>query len=169
VGAVCALRDLLSLREQLRQAGQKVVFTNGCFDLLHVGHVRYLAQAKALGNVLVVGLNTDNSTRQLKGAGRPVVPEADRAEVLCALNSVDYVVLFDDLTAERLVQALRPDIYVKGGDYAARPGESGKDLPEARIVAEYAGRVVLLPLVAGRSTSGVLETIVERFCPRRPP
>ena len=165
MGVICTLEDLSPLRDRLRQVGQKVVFTNGCFDLLHVGHVRYLAQARALGDVLIVGLNTDASTTRLKGPTRPVVPEAERAEVLCALRSVDYVVLFDDLTAERLVQTLQPDIYVKGGDYATQPGAQGKELPEARIVAQYGGQVAILPLVAGLSTTGLLQTIADRFSP----
>ena len=168
MGVICAVEDLLPLRKKLREVGQALVFTNGCFDLLHVGHVRYLTQARALGSVLVVGLNTDASTRQLKGPGHPVVPETERAEVLCALRSVDYVVLFNDPTAERLVLTLQPDVYVKGGDYAAQPGDPGKDLPEARIVAQYGGRTVILPLVAGRSTLSLLKTIVERFSPAGP-
>ena len=164
MGRVLPLDMLLSLREQWRRNGQRMVFTNGCFDLIHVGHVRYLQRARTLGDVLVVGLNSDASTRHLKGNRRPIVPQDDRAEIVAALGAVDYVVIFDDPTAEPLVSALRPDVYVKGGDYAITPDEEGKDLPEARIVAAYGGQVVIIPLVEGRSTSDIITLVVERYC-----
>lgn len=147
-------------RENIKEAcgaaradGAAVVFTNGCFDVLHAGHVRYLAAAKAMGDFLVVGLNSDASVRRLKGEGRPVNPEADRAEVLDALRAVDIVTVFDEPTAEELVRIVRPDVYVKGGDYTM------ETLPEGRIVQEYGGRVEFVPLVEGRSTTNILARI----------
>jgi D-beta-D-heptose 7-phosphate kinase/D-beta-D-heptose 1-phosphate adenosyltransferase len=139
--------------------GERVVMTNGCFDLLHAGHVRYLQAAKALGERLVVGLNADQSVRQLKGPTRPLVPEADRAEVLAALGCVDYVVLFDAPTPAALVQLLQPDILVKGADYLGKE-VIGRDTVEGR-----GGRVELLPLLVGQSTTGLVQTIVSRHAP----
>lgn len=136
------------------QAG-KVALTNGHFDLLHVGHVRYLQAARALADALIVGLNSDASTAARK-LGRPVVPQAERAELLAALACVDAVVIFDALTAEGLVAALHPDIYVKGGDWN-RPG--GPRPPEASVVERYGGRVVFLPYVPDRSTTAIIARI----------
>jgi len=153
---------LAALREQataLRAGGGRLVLTNGCFDLLHVGHVRYLQAAKALGDFLVVGLNSDASTRALKGTERPLVPAAERAEVLAALACVDAIVVFDEPTAEPLVAALRPEIYVKGADYAEA------DLPEARIVRQYGGEVRLLPAIPGVSTTALVARIRGRAAP----
>src|SRR5881275_839903 len=116
---IVGLEELSERSEQLRAAGKKLVATNGCFDLLHVGHVRYLQAARALGDLLIVGLNSDASVRAYKGPGRPLVPQDERAELLAALRCVDYVVIFDEPTASALVSALQPDIYVKGGDYRA--------------------------------------------------
>lgn len=147
------LTALLQQRTDYRQAGRTVVFTNGCFDILHAGHVRYLNEAKKLGDVLVIGLNSDESVRMLKGEGRPVNPAADRAEVLAGLRAVDHVVVFSEATAEELVRALEPDIYVKGGDYSL------ERLPEAAIVAAYGGETVLAPMVEGRSTSNVINRL----------
>lgn len=137
----------------LRDGGQKVVFTNGCFDILHAGHVRYLQQARSYGDCLVLGLNTDASVRRLKGPERPINNELDRAEVVGALKSVDYVVFFDEPTAEALIQQVRPDVYVKGGDYTI------ETLPEGQIVLGYGGQVELVQLVAGRSTTNVIAKI----------
>ncbi|MEB3299543.1 MAG: D-glycero-beta-D-manno-heptose 1-phosphate adenylyltransferase [Candidatus Sericytochromatia bacterium] len=134
-----------------RKEGETIVFTNGCFDVLHAGHVRYLAAAKSLGNRLVLGLNDDASVRALKGPTRPLNVEGDRAEVLDALRAVDLVVLFSSATATPLVEALAPDIYAKGGDY--RP----ETLPEAPAVAATGGRIVLLPFLEGRSTTSLVQ------------
>jgi rfaE bifunctional protein nucleotidyltransferase chain/domain len=135
------------------------------FDLLHAGHVGYLQQARALGDLLVVALNSDASVRAIKGPLRPLTAEADRAALLSALRCVDYVTIFEDLTAESVVGALRPEIYVKGGDYAL--GEGGPPdlarLPEARAVLAYGGAVRLLTYAAGRSTSELIRLIVERY------
>lgn len=124
---------------EAREAGKTVVFTNGCFDILHVGHVRYLRQARAMGELLIVGLNTDKSVRVLKGSNRPVNSQDNRAEVLAALEFVDYVVLFDEDTPVELIKDIKPDIDVKGGDYNI------EDMPEARIMRDLGGRVEIIP------------------------
>jgi D-glycero-beta-D-manno-heptose 1-phosphate adenylyltransferase len=142
---------------RLRSLGKRVVFTNGVFDLVHAGHVRYLREAASLGDVLVVGLNSDESVRSFKEPGRPIVPEAERAEVVAALEMVDYVVIFGERTAEATVAELRPDVYVKGGDY--RPEE----LPEARVVEGYGGEVRLVPYHEGRSTTNIIRRILDVY------
>lgn len=139
--------------EELRSQGKKIVFTNGCFDILHAGHVRYLTAAKNLGDILIVGLNTDESVRKLKGSSRPVNKEKDRAEVLLGLKAVDYVVLFGEQTAENLISEVKPDIYAKGGDYTL------ETLPEAKIVQSYGGKVEFIQLVAGKSTTNIINAI----------
>lgn len=146
------LSDVQSMR-----SGKTVVFTNGVFDILHAGHVQYLEEARALGDMLVVGLNTDASVKRLgKGPDRPINPLEDRARVVGALRCVDAVVSFDEDTPESLIAELKPDIHVKGGDY--RP----EDLPETQIVEAYGGSVVILPFLAGRSTTAVIKKISER-------
>ncbi len=142
--------QLVALRAGWRSLGEKVVFTNGCFDLLHVGHVRYLNAARDLGDHLVVGLNSDSSVRRLKGPGRPVTPESERAEILCALTAVDAVVLFEEDTPLGLIEAVEPDVLVKGGDWALE-AIVGREVVEGR-----GGRVVTIPVVAGRSTSALI-------------
>ena len=148
--------NVVDFCEELKGKGNKIVFTNGCFDILHVGHVRYLQVAKNLGDVLIVGLNTDASVRKLKGNDRPINKEADRAEVLLALKAVDHVVLFGEQTAESLITEIKPDIYVKGGDYTL------DTLPEAKIVQSYGGRVEFIPMVAGKSTTNVINKITMK-------
>lgn len=152
---IIAREDIKAVAEKIKLSGQTVVFTNGCFDILHAGHVRYLAAARALGDCLIVGLNSDESVRGLKGPTRPVNGEEDRAEVLAALSAVDYVVVFGDRTAEGLVADIKPDIYVKGGDYCV------EDLPEAKVVKAYGGRTVLVPEVPGRSSSSIIDRIKD--------
>ncbi len=164
MGKVIALEVLSGLGAEARAAGRRVVFTNGHFDLLHVGHLRYLRAARALGDLLVVGLNDDACTRRLKGPQRPIVPQDERAELLTALEPVDRVVLFGTDTATELVAALRPAIYVKGGDYAAAPDAPGKPLPEAAVVRGYGGEVALIPLVPGRSSSDIVARVMARYC-----
>jgi D-glycero-beta-D-manno-heptose 1-phosphate adenylyltransferase len=151
----CSLPALLVLREAWRRQGRVVVLTNGCFDLLHAGHVGYLAAARALGDRLVVALNDDASTRALKGPGRPLVPQGDRATVLCALRAVDAVLTFGESTASGVVFALKPDVYVKGGDYDAR----GNRPPEADVAEACGARVVFVPLAPGYSTSALIERV----------
>ena len=139
--------ELLAERERWREQGLQVVWTNGCFDLLHVGHVRSLEAARRLGDVLVVGVNGDASVRELKGDGRPLVPVEERAEVVAAVAAVDRVVVFDEATPEQALDRLRPDVHTKGADY------EGRELPERGVVEGYGGRIELLPLVPGLSTS----------------
>ncbi len=140
------LKTLLNLVRRNRQR-RRIVFTNGCFDLLHLGHIRLLEKAKRLGDTLIVGLNSDRSVRRLKGPARPINPESARAELLSALKAVDYVVIFQEDTPEKVIRTLRPDILVKGGDWK-RKGVIGQD-----FVASYGGKTVLLPLVKGYSTT----------------
>jgi len=140
-----------------RERGKKIVFTNGCFDLLHVGHVKYLQQARRLGDLLVLGLNTDASIRRLKGPKRPLIDEEERAHILAALSCIDYVVLFDEETPYELIQLLRPDILVKGGDYTVE-GVVGHDLVEG-----WGGRVELITFVDGKSTTSTIEKILEAY------
>jgi D-beta-D-heptose 7-phosphate kinase/D-beta-D-heptose 1-phosphate adenosyltransferase len=142
---------LVERRTEWRREGRTVVWTNGCFDLLHVGHVRSLQAAKALGDVLVVGLNDDASVQQLKGEGRPLVPVDERAELLDALRAVDAVVVFHALVPTELVGQIQPDIFCKGEDYR------DKDIPEAAIVTAYGGRVEFVPFVRDRSTTRLAE------------
>jgi rfaE bifunctional protein nucleotidyltransferase chain/domain len=149
---------LLDLRRRARAEGKAVVWTNGCFDLLHVGHVRNLQAARSLGDLLVVGVNSDSSVRQLKGPGRPILTGAERAEILAALACVDYVVLFDDLTPESVLARLQPDIHCKGADYAP---PHGKPTPEAKTVESYGGRIAYLPLVPAVSTTDLIRRIRE--------
>lgn len=138
-----------------KRNGKRVVFTNGCFDLLHPGHIRGFEQARALGDVLIVGLNSDASVRQLKGPTRPIIPERERAEILAALESVDAVMIFDELTPREVISQLLPDVLVKGGDW---PGDQivGREEVEAA-----GGRVVSIPLVPGYSTTAILQKIRE--------
>lgn len=143
--------QMLGERERLRAAGTRLVFTNGVFDLLHVGHVRYLAQARSLGDVLLVAINSDRTVRELKGSNRPVFNQAERAEVLAALRHVDYVTIFDDVSPRSLIAKLLPDVLVKGGDYRL-------DQIHGREEVEAAGgKVISLPFVAGASTSALIE------------
>jgi len=145
-----------TLKEQLsglRQAGKTIVFTNGCFDILHVGHVRYLREAKKLGDILVLALNSDVSVRAIKGEKRPLVPEEERADIMAALESIDYVILFDDPTPQQLIEYLQPDILVKGGDWAEAA------IAGADFVKASGGRVITIPLTEGRSTTNIVEKI----------
>ena len=153
MGQTLKLNEAQQWREGLRNAGKTLVFTNGHFDLLHVGHLDYLEKARALGDALLVGVNGDASSARLKGPGRPIVPARERARLLAALDPVDAVILFDQDTADSLLGALQPDIYVKGGDYAR------KVLPERPTVAAYGGRVELIDYLRGHSTSELIQKI----------
>jgi D-beta-D-heptose 7-phosphate kinase/D-beta-D-heptose 1-phosphate adenosyltransferase len=155
MGAILDIEELIRERERLRGEGKRVVFTNGCFDLLHAGHVRYLAQARALGDVLIVALNSDASVRKLKGEGRPILNLQERAEVLAALAAVDYVTVFDEQTPRQLIASLLPDVLVKGGDW---PVEQivGREEVEAS-----GGRVLSLAYIEGSSTSDIVERIIN--------
>lgn len=133
-----------------KEKGRRVVFTNGCFDIIHAGHVRYLTEARERGDLLVVGLNSDGSVRRLKGSARPVNEERDRAEVLLGLKAVDYVTIFAEDTAAETIAALKPSVYAKGADYTR------ETLPEAELVEDYGGEVAFIDLAPGRSTSGII-------------
>lgn len=152
-----SLEEIVRWREDLREAGKKLVFTNGCFDILHVGHVRYLNRARSLGDRLVVALNSDRSVRQIKGAPRPVVPEMERAEVLAALACVNYLFIFDDLTPQRIIDAIVPDILVKGSDWEL------SHVIGRETVESAGGFVLTVPLVEGASTSGIIRKVIDRF------
>ncbi|MGH2507314.1 MAG: D-glycero-beta-D-manno-heptose 1-phosphate adenylyltransferase [Ktedonobacteraceae bacterium] len=156
---ICKRAELATEIARRQAQGERCVFTNGCFDLLHLGHVRYLQEARALGDLLVLGLNGDESVRQLKGAKRPLVPEAERAEILAALSCIDYVTIFPETTATTLIELFRPAIYVKGGDYAKRDKLNQKPLPEASSVLAYGGTIHLIPYVAGHSTTELIAAI----------
>lgn len=149
--------DLATERDHWRKAGKTIVWTNGCFDLLHVGHIRSFRDAKALGDILIVGLNSDRSVRSIKGEARPVVNEAERAETIAALEMVDYVTIFDEATPEQALARLQPDIHCKGAEYAggARP------VPEMATVLAYGGQVRFLPFHPGRSTSDLIERLAR--------
>ena len=147
--------ELRRVRERLRAEGRRLVFTNGCFDLLHVGHVRYLGAARTLGDALLVAINSDASVRALKGAGRPLVCESERAEVLAALEAVDFVTVFDEESPRSLIAELVPDVLVKGGDYGLAEIHGRAEVEAA------GGRVLSLPFVEGASTTGIIERIKE--------
>lgn len=149
--------DLPEWRARLRSAGTRLVVTNGCFDLLHIGHVTYLEQARNLGDALLVGLNGDVSVAQLKGAGRPVNGEIERALVLAALESVSAVCIFSEKTAARFLRQAQPDIYVKGGDYTLET----IDQEERQLVEQGGGNIKILPVVAGKSTTALLKKISQ--------
>jgi D-beta-D-heptose 7-phosphate kinase/D-beta-D-heptose 1-phosphate adenosyltransferase len=150
---ILKLEELLRARASLRAEGRRLVFTNGCFDLLHVGHVRYLAEARRLGDALLVAINSDASVRALKGAGRPILSESERAEILAALSSVDFVTVFDDESPRSLISEVLPDVLVKGGDYQLDEIHGREEVERA------GGRVLSLPFVEGASTTGIIERV----------
>ncbi len=153
---ILSLEQMLGERQRLRDAGARLVFTNGVFDLLHVGHVRYLTEARARGDALVVAINSDRTVRELKGPDRPVFEQAERAEILAALKVVDYVVVFDDVSPRKLIATLLPDVLVKGGDYQL-------DQIHGREEVEAAGgKVISLPFVEGASTTALIERMGRR-------
>jgi rfaE bifunctional protein nucleotidyltransferase chain/domain len=156
-GEIVSTEKLSAIRDELDVSGRRLVLTNGCFDILHAGHVRYLQQARKLGDALAVALNGDQSVRELKGAGRPLNPELDRAEVLAALGCVDYVVIFEGKRATGLMSAVRPHIYAKGGDYT----RESLDADERTALEEGGAEIVILPLVPGRSTTAVMQKLKQ--------
>lgn len=153
MGSVLGWEEAARFGAEMHAAGRTLVFTNGHFDLLHIGHLDYLEKARALGSVLLVGVNGDWSSQRLKGNGRPIVPADERARLLAALEPVTATVIFDDDTADRLIGALKPDIYVKGGDYRDKP------LPERQLVESYGGKVVLIDYLPGHSTSDLIRRV----------
>ncbi len=156
-GALLDVDAACAWRERLRREGRRVVFTNGCFDVLHAGHVDYLAWARAQGDALIVGVNTDDSVRRLKGDRRPIVPFADRARLLVSLRSVDVVVGFAERTPEVLLDRIRPDIHVKSSQYRE------DELPERTVVLQHGGEIRLAPHVDGHSTTDIIAEIISRY------
>ena len=151
MGKIINKKDIEKTIEKLKKENKNIVFTNGCFDILHIGHVRYLKESSKFGDVLIVGLNSDSSVKKLKGETRPINNENDRAEILCALNFVDYVIIFDEDTPEKLLDAIKPDIYTKGADYTI------DTLPEAKTVLKNGGKVEFINLVQGKSTTNIIK------------
>jgi len=152
-----ARKELLRIIKNLKAKGKQIVFTNGCFDLLHLGHVRYLEEAKALGDVLVVGVNSDSSVRKLKGPKRPILPEEERTEILSGLGCVDYITVFNEADPLKLITSLKPNLLVKGGDWTR------EQIVGREVVERSGGESVIIPFVKGASTSNVIDTILKRF------
>ncbi|MCK9363284.1 MAG: D-glycero-beta-D-manno-heptose 1-phosphate adenylyltransferase [Syntrophales bacterium] len=150
---ILSWEELKETVENLRGKGGKIVFTNGCFDILHAGHVRYLKQARAAGDVLVLGLNSDSSVRKIKGDRRPIVPQEERAEVVASLKAVDYVTLFEETTPLKLIEHLKPDVLVKGADWRV------EEIVGRKEVLSWGGRIELIPIVEGASTTNIIEKI----------
>ena len=154
---IVTLEDLVTRLVRIRKSGQKIVFTNGCFDIMHVGHVRYLAEARSQGDMLIVGLNSDGSMRSIKGDKRPIVGQDRRAEVLASLGCVDCVVLFEEPDPLRLIQTIKPDVLVKGEDWAADAIIGAED------VKARGGKIVRISFVEKTSTTGIIQTILQRY------
>ncbi len=157
-GKIIEFNNIKKIKKEisrLKKDFKKIVFTNGCFDIIHAGHVTYLNEAKSLGDVLIVGINSDESVKRLKGPGRPIIGEKDRAYILANIKPVDYVVIFDEDTPYNLIKEITPDFLVKGGDY------DGKDVVGKDIVEPSGGKVVLIDFVKGKSTSGIINKIKE--------
>ncbi|HPC73297.1 MAG TPA: D-glycero-beta-D-manno-heptose 1-phosphate adenylyltransferase [Syntrophales bacterium] len=161
MGRILSRVELKKEVEKLKQAGKKIVFTNGCFDILHTGHTRYLREARKLGDVLVLGLNSDDSIRSIKGEKRPIVPEAERADVLSSLESVDYLTIFNELTPLELIELLKPDVLVKGGNWAE------KDIVGGDAVRKWGGTVAVIPEIKGASTTNIIEKIMQVYGGRK--
>lgn len=157
MGKVISKNILKSLLDKAKKNNKIVVFTNGCFDILHRGHIRYLKKAKKCGDILVIGLNTDSSVKTIKGPKRPIIPERDRAEILASLNMVDYVVLFSDSTPYNLIKFLKPDILVKGADYQV------SEIAGSDVVKKSGGKVKRITLEKGLGTSEIIKIIMERY------
>ncbi|HBI22625.1 MAG TPA: D-glycero-beta-D-manno-heptose 1-phosphate adenylyltransferase [Nitrospiraceae bacterium] len=152
-----ALEEFVPVIARLKQDGKRIVFTNGCFDIIHVGHIRYLKSAKELGDILVIGLNSDESVRKIKGDNRPIVSQGERAEVLSSIRSVDYVVIFNEPDPYNTIAAIKPDILIKGGDWAI-DNIVGRD-----IVESYGGEVRTIPFVEGFSSSRIIGDVLNKF------
>jgi len=156
-GKIKTREELQEIIHNLKRSGKRIVFTNGCFDILHVGHVRYLEQARSLGDVLVVGINSDRSVRGLKGRRRPILPVEERGEILSGLGCTDYITVFDEPTPFELISLLQPDILVKGGDWTP------EQVVGREVVEGSGGRVVILPFVEGSSTTNIIDVILEKY------
>ncbi len=149
--------ELIPILDRLKKQGKKVVFTHGCFDILHLGHVRYLQDAQGYGDILLVAVNSDSSVKSIKGAKRPIVSQSERAEVVAALEMVDYVTMFDEDTPYNIIKKLQPDVLIKGVDWTIDK-IVGRDIVEAR-----GGRVIAIPFIEGASTTGIVERILEKY------
>jgi len=156
-GKIKTREELQRLIHNLKRSGKRIVFTNGCFDILHVGHVRYLEEAKSLGDVLVVGINSDRSVRGLKGPRRPILPVEERGEILSGLGCTDYITVFEEPTPFDLISLLQPDVLVKGGDWTP------EQVVGREVVEGSGGRVVILPFVEGSSTTNIIDVILEKY------
>lgn len=150
-------KELKKIIDKLKKENKVIVFTNGCFDILHIGHVKYLKEAKKLGDILIVGINSDDSVKILKGKTHPIVPEKERAEILDSLKCVDYVIIFNEINPENLISQLRPDIHVKGGNYQI------EEIPEAKLVESLGGKTVVLKEIKGKSTSSIIQSILRLY------
>jgi len=159
MGKIIEREKIADVVAELRTEGKKIVFTNGCFDILHLGHIRYLREAKSRGDILIVGLNSDESVRKIKGEKRPIMGEEERAEILASLEMVDFVVIFDETVPDELIKLIRPDVHIKGGDY-----KSPEELPEAELVRSLGGEVIIVEGVEGKSTSNIIKTILKKYC-----
>ncbi len=156
MGQVVSRKDILNIIADLKKQNKTTVFTNGCFDILHIGHVRYLKESARYGDILIIGLNSDSSVKKLKGETRPINNELDRAELLSELAFVDYVVIFEENTPENLLDEIKPDIYTKGADYTI------ETLPEAKVVIKNGGKIEFINLVEGKSTTNVIKKIENK-------
>lgn len=154
---IVALSKVKSLSSRLKSRKKKIVFTNGCFDIIHIGHVKYLERAKAFGDVLIVGVNSDSSMKKIKGSKRPIMDQNDRAGIVAGLESVDYVTIFNEATPFKLIRSIRPDVLVKGADW--KPDK----IVGAEFIKSYGGRTISIPLVKGKSTSLIIRKIIKKF------
>ena len=157
MGKIVNLDQLVRIRKRAKRDHQKVVFTNGCFDILHRGHIQCLKKAKSFGDLLIVGLNSDSSVKKLKGKGRPIMPQEDRAEILASLGMVDYVCIFEEETPQKIIYALIPDVLVKGGDYKK------KKIVGKEVVKSHGGRVFTVKEIKAKSTKNIINKIVARY------
>jgi len=151
------LDELKNIISTLKKEGKRIVFTNGCFDLLHVGHIKYLQKAKSYGDILIVAINSDTSVKAIKGKRRPLLPQKDRVEILSALSCVDYVVIFEEHDPVRIISELIPDVLIKGGDYQLN------EIKGKEIVTSAGGKVLTIPEIKGKSTTNLIQTILERY------
>ena len=158
---ILTIDSLVTIVKVLRKRKRKIVLTNGCFDMIHLGHVKILEMAHSLGDVLIVGLNSDSSVRHLKGHGRPIMSEMDRAEIIGALRCVDYVTIFSEMTAENLIRNVKPNVYVKGGDYEKDYDKASRK--EMAAVKEYGGEVIVLPYISGKSSTLLVKKIQKSY------
>lgn len=158
---ILTLDSLITTVKVLRKRKRKIVLTSGCFDIIHLGHVKILEMAHSIGDVLIVGLNSDSSVRHLKGHGHPIMPEMDRAEIIGALRCVDYVTIFSEMTAENLIRNVKPNVYVKGGDYEKDYEKASRK--EMAAVKEYGGEVIVLPYVSGKSSTLLVKKILKLY------